>query len=100
MSMLAKLLPAAGLLTFSGIFAAAAGPAGASPAWSLVQSEASSGTSARRVCRDITPSGTRLTQRRCRTQAEWDDEATKAGESLRQNQTDRVRQTTVNRPGP
>lgn len=28
--------------------------------------------SSRRVCRNITPTGSRMTERKCRTQAEWD----------------------------
>ena len=32
----------------------------------------------RRVCRSVTPSGTRLAIRTCRTQAEWDEQANQA----------------------
>jgi hypothetical protein len=40
----------------------------------------------RRVCQTITPSGTRLVQRICRTQQEWDDQARATQDSLLSHQ--------------
>lgn len=91
--MLAKLLPAASLLIGGGILAAATGLAGSSPAWSIDQSSANPDAArSRRVCRDVSPTGSRLTRRICRTQADWENEAREAGESLQKHQTDGVRQ--------
>ena len=40
--------------------------------------QSSSEDRSRRVCRSVTPSGTRLPVRTCRTQAEWDEQAAQA----------------------
>ena len=42
----------------------------------------------RRICRDVTPSGSRLTRRLCRTQAEWDRTRTKSADGLFETQTE------------
>ena len=44
--------------------------------------------SPRRVCRSITPSGSRLTTRRCMSQAEWDARQDKTQEGVLKYQTD------------
>lgn len=40
----------------------------------------------RRVCRTIMPSGSRMTTRICRTQAEWDESQNKSQDGLLQHQ--------------
>ena len=40
----------------------------------------------RRVCRTVTPSGSRLTRRICRTQAEWDASADRAADGVAKQQ--------------
>lgn len=40
----------------------------------------------RRICRNITPSGSRLTTRICRTKAEWDGSQTKAADGVFKHQ--------------
>ncbi|HST35483.1 MAG TPA: hypothetical protein VLK25_02485 [Allosphingosinicella sp.] len=40
----------------------------------------------RRVCRTVMPSGSRLTQRVCRTQAEWEDGRSKTQQSVLDSQ--------------
>ena len=42
----------------------------------------------RRICRDITPSGSRLIRRLCRTQAEWDESAQRSQDGLFKQQTE------------
>ena len=54
-------------------------PAAAAAAAAEGQPKAASGEPGRRVCRNLIRSGTRLTTRYCRTQAEWDE----SGESAR-----------------
>ena len=99
MPMLVKVLPSAGLLIGFGVLAAATGLASPSPAWSTVQSQANPGaTRSRRVCRDLTPTGTRLMRRVCRSQADWDEEARKSSESVRRQQADSVRQEPIPNP--
>lgn len=43
---------------------------------------------ARRICRSITPSGSRLTVRRCMTQADWDKAEDKSRDGVLKFQTD------------
>lgn len=47
----------------------------------------------RRVCRNLTPVGTRLTTRVCRTKAEWDSAESKAQDGLLQHQMNNSTQT-------
>lgn len=42
----------------------------------------------KRICRSITPTGSRLTLRRCMSQAEWDARQDKAQEGMLKHQTD------------
>ena len=49
----------------------------------------------KRVCQTITPSGSRLTQRICRTQQEWEDQARETQDSLLAHQRSN---TTNSRP--
>jgi hypothetical protein len=54
---------------------AVAATAGAASAGADVQAEpqqTAAKDKSRRICRNLTPSGSRLTRRLCRTQAEWD----------------------------
>ena len=46
----------------------------------------------RRVCRNLTPSGTRLTTRVCRTQAEWAKSMDKTQDSVLQQQIETTTQ--------
>lgn len=57
----------------------------AMPASAEAQGSAQPDTS-RRVCRNITPSGSRLTRRVCRTQAEWDQSRDQNQEGVLQHQ--------------
>ena len=49
--------------------------------------KSAAGDPSRRVCRTVVPSGSRLTSRVCRTQAEWDEARTKTQEGLLRTQT-------------
>ena len=46
----------------------------------------------RRICRDVTPSGSRLIRRLCRTQAEWDRSQDKSADGLFEQQTETTTQ--------
>jgi hypothetical protein len=61
--------------------AAAAQQDGATPA-------PEAGKTPKRICRSITPTGSRLTLRRCMSQAEWDARQDKAQEGMLKHQTD------------
>ena len=69
---------------------ALASATGASSAAADVQAEpkATAKDNSRRICRNLTPSGSRLTRRVCRTQAQWDDTADTAQEGLLKHQID------------
>lgn len=45
----------------------------------------------KKVCRNIVLTGTRMSKRFCRTQAEWDQSASKAQDYLRDGQTEGYR---------
>jgi hypothetical protein len=45
----------------------------------------------KKVCRNLVLTGSRMTKRFCRTQAEWDQSAAKAQDFLRDGQTDGYR---------
>ncbi len=70
-----------------GIAALWAGPALAGETSALLAGDAvqkqrnAADDSSRRVCRNITPTGSRLTKRVCRTQAEWDKSRDKTQDS-------------------
>jgi len=51
----------------------------------------------KRVCRNMTPTGSRMTKRVCRTQAEWDAEAERAARLLQDGQINGSSQDGQNR---
>lgn len=51
----------------------------------------------KRVCRNVTPTGSRMTKRVCRTQAEWDAEAERAARLLQDGQINGSSQDGQNR---
>jgi len=63
---------------------------GASSAAADVQAEpkATAKDNSRRICRTLTPSGSRLTRRVCRTQAEWDQSRDRTQEGHLKQQID------------
>lgn len=65
---------------------------GASSAAADVQAEpkATAKDTSRRICRNLTPSGSRLNRRVCRRQAEWDESADAAQEGLLKHQVDQA----------
>ena len=68
-----------------------AGATGETVATAAVQSQPKSTQNedrSRRICRDVTPSGSRLVRRLCRTQAEWDESAQRSQDGLFKQQTD------------
>ena len=75
MSLIAGSLLIAGAATV-GSSAAVAGAG--TQATAAPNQQSSSEDRSRRVCRSVTPSGTRLPIRTCRTQAEWDEQAAQA----------------------
>lgn len=76
---------------------ALASAAGASSAAADVQAEpkATAKDNSRRICRTLTPSGSRLTRRVCRTQADWDQSRDRTQEGHLKQQID---QTTLFEP--
>ena len=63
------------------------GTSGASASDPPGQAEAKSEQDrSRRICRTLTPSGTRLTRRACRTRAEWEASANKAADGVAEQQ--------------
>lgn len=72
--------------------------AGATPANAGAQSDAQAKEDrARRVCRTITPTSSRLVRRVCRPQHEWDEEMKASQDSLLKHNFDQTRNG--NRPG-
>lgn len=72
--------------------------AGASPAGAVVQSDAKAKSDrARRVCRTVTPTSSRLVRRVCRPQHEWDEEMKATQDSFLKHNFDQTRNG--NRPG-
>lgn len=74
----------------SALMAAAAMLAGTAlvhaPYASASDTKSAKSERARRICRTVTPSGSRLTTRICRTQAEWDEGQDKTQDGLLQFQ--------------
>ncbi|HEX6375386.1 MAG TPA: hypothetical protein VFZ91_06665 [Allosphingosinicella sp.] len=56
------------------------------PAAAETQAKAGKNDGSKRVCRNLTPSGTRLTVRMCRTRAEWEASQDRAQESALKHQ--------------
>lgn len=54
---------------------------------------------AKRVCRSVMLTGTRMSKRYCRTQAEWDHEAEMARRQLQDGQSNASRDGAMNRGG-
>jgi hypothetical protein len=75
---------------------AVAGGTGGSAAGAAKAKSAKEDTS-RRVCRNLTPSGTRLTTRTCRTQAAWDERQDKTQEGVLRHQ---INESTGMEQGP
>jgi hypothetical protein len=75
---------------FCAFFAGAtfSGAIGASAAYAAVQSQPASAQPdrSRRVCRNVTPTSSRLTQRVCRTQADWDRSQDRTQDGVLQHQ--------------
>ena len=66
--------------------------AGAPPAGAMVQSDAKAKQDrSRRVCRTITPTSSRLVQRVCRPQHEWDEEQRATQDSVLKHSFDQTR---------
>ncbi|MGZ8348272.1 MAG: hypothetical protein ACXWUP_14285 [Allosphingosinicella sp.] len=61
------------------------------------QAKTSEPDTSRRVCRNLTPSGTRMTRRTCRTQAEWNAAMDRTQDGVLQFQT--KNQTTFQQSG-
>jgi len=74
----ATLLAGAALAGLSGGVATAAA--------AYEQAKTTQADTSRRVCRTITPIGSRLTRRVCRTQAEWDDAQYRTQDGVLQQQ--------------
>jgi len=68
-----------------------AGRSAPSAAGGAVETQITAKDTSRRVCRNLVISGTRLTTRYCRTQAEWDQAADKAGRDVQDSQINRSR---------
>jgi len=74
--------------------------AGAAPAGAMVQSDTKANQDrSRRVCRTITPTSSRLVQRVCRTQQEWDEQARATQDSVLKHSFDQTRNGNVGGPG-
>jgi hypothetical protein len=58
----------------------------ATPAAAYEKAKTAQGDGSRRVCRTVTPAGSRLTRRICRTQAEWDDSQYRTQDGVLQQQ--------------
>jgi hypothetical protein len=77
--------------------AIAAGPAFADDAPGTSQPRKAKSDTARKICRVMIPTGSRMTSRICRTQAEWDKSMDKNQESLLRYQS--TRETQYAQPG-
>jgi hypothetical protein len=79
-----RIMMAAALATGLGVLAAS--PAFAGEGAGTSQPEQAKINEGRRVCRNIVPSGSRLTTRICKTKAEWDRAMDRTQESVLQQQ--------------
>ena len=80
-------------LVSSAAFAGASGETAATAAVQGQPKTAPREDRSRRVCRDVTPSGSRLVRRLCRTQAEWDASAQRSQDGLFEQQTETTTST-------
>lgn len=75
-----------GALLAGAAFTGTTGASAADAAVQQAQPKAQEGERSRRICRTITPSGSRLTRRVCRTQAEWDENEHRTQEGVLRHQ--------------
>ena len=75
-------------LATGAVFADATGEFAAGAAMQAPPKSAQNEDRSRRICRDVTPSGSRLVRRLCRTQAEWDESAQRSQDGLFKQQTE------------
>ena len=71
---------------FGLLWASAALPAEAGGSAAEAYQSKSKDDPSRRICRNITPSGSRLTTRICRSKAEWERSQTKAADGVFKHQ--------------
>lgn len=64
-----------------------AGPAFADEAAGTSQPKKAKADTSRRICRNVVPTGSRMSGRICRTQAEWDASRDKVAEGVLRHQT-------------
>ena len=72
---------------FGALWASPALTSGSAPA-ATAEAQPKANDPGRRVCRNLIRSGTRLTTRYCRTQAEWDEAGEGARRFLQEGQTE------------
>ena len=70
-----------------GLGVLGAGPAFADQAAGTSQPKKAKTDTSRRICRNLVPSGTRMSSRICRTQAEWDSSRDKTADSVLRHQS-------------
>jgi len=70
-----------------GLGVLGAGPAFADDAAGISQPNKAKTDTSRRVCRNLVPTGSRMSGRVCKTQAEWDASRDKVGDGVLRHQT-------------
>jgi hypothetical protein len=70
-----------------GLGVLGAGPAFADEAAGVSQPKTAKADTSRRVCRNLVPTGSRMSSRVCKTQAEWDATRDKTADNLLRHQS-------------
>jgi hypothetical protein len=80
-----------------GLGIAGAAPAFADEGAGISQPKKARTDTSRKICRNLVPSGTRMSSRICRTQAEWDASRDKSQDNLLRHQS--TKETQYDRSG-